>query len=239
MDRQTVIEGVALIIIGVIALGLYLGLAMSQLTIYYPLRGSSLAENPTYEALFYNVSARLYHENSTGWALIMVRFNQTQPPFMVMGVYVVRTGGSPVIVASLQSLSLQPTEVLESAQPFVLNETELEQLPHLVYYLNGAPYAAAQLNVTNITNGNLRGSITSYYDLSTGNLLFANLTYVYANGTPYSTAIYKLYNVTVLFYHDGVLRVQDVPLVYFAYGVLALVAGVGMVLGAIRIVGSA
>ena len=118
MDRQTVIEGVALIIIGVIALGLYLGLAVSQLTIYYPLRGSSLAENPTYEALFYNVSARLYHENSTGWALIMVRFNQTQPPFMVMGVYVVRTGGSPVIVASLQSLALQPTEVLESAQPF-------------------------------------------------------------------------------------------------------------------------
>jgi len=43
----------------------------------------------------------------------------------------------------------------------------------------------------------------------------------------------------VLFYHDGVLRIQDVPLIYFAYGVLALVAGVGMVLGAIRIVSSA
>jgi hypothetical protein len=49
-------EGVALILIGVIALGLYLGLAYAFLAPYEPLHYSSLPENPTYVALIYNVT---------------------------------------------------------------------------------------------------------------------------------------------------------------------------------------
>jgi len=60
-------EGVALILIGVIALGLYLGLAYAFLAPYEPLHYSSLPENPTYVALIYNVTAHLYPKNESAW----------------------------------------------------------------------------------------------------------------------------------------------------------------------------
>ncbi|MFP3172257.1 MAG: hypothetical protein RXQ79_04345 [Acidilobus sp.] len=244
MDRAAVVEGVALVVVGIIALGLYLGLALTQLTIYYPLPGSFLEENPTYEALFYNVTSHLYQSNSSGWALIMVRFNETSPPLIVMGVFVLRTGGSPDVASILQGLSVSPAPFEESSQPFVVNSTDLWRLPHKVIYLNGKLYAAAVLNITNITAcpspgvaclTPLRGSLTSYYDLSSGNLLLANLSFSYVNGTPYSVTVYKLYNVTVLYYHRGALSIESLPLLYFSYGVLAVVAGIGIAVGAARI----
>lgn len=240
MDRAAVVEGVALILIGVVALGLYLGFSLTNLTQYYPLAGSSLPENPTYEALFYNVTATLYNINQSGWVFLMVRFNETEPPSLVMGVYEIRAGGAYSVVSSLQGLAISPTIFNESSQPFVMPSYELQSLPHGVLYFKGVPYPVAIENVSNISGGdNLTGRLLAYYDLSNGDLLLANLSYRYANGTPYSDAVYTLYNVTVLSYHRGVLSIVNVPVVYFAYGVLAAVAGAGLAVGLARLLTAA
>ncbi len=238
-----VIEGVALVLVGLLALGLYIGLALNLLTPYEPLRSSILPENPTYLALVYNVTARLYPYNETGWALLLVRFNETSSTVsqgtLYYLTYVARVGGSPQIASSLESLSYGPSAVPEGGQPYVAYGQELTELPHAVIYLSGSPQPAAVL-AQNVSGGaGLVGEEVAYYSLSTGILLRASVAYSYANGTPFSEVNYTLYNVTVLQYRYGQLMIVRTSLIYGSLGVLAAVAGAGLVAGLGRVLSAA
>jgi len=241
-------EGVALILIGVIALGLYLGLAYAFLAPYEPLHYSSLPENPTYVALIYNVTAHLYPKNESAWVLLMVRYNQTsQLAYMHMttyAVYPLRFGGSADLLSQLGGLIVPPTDVLESWQPYLATQDNLSELPHhwlphQVIFFKGSPHAVAVLAENLTTPSGLVGNETVYYSLADGVLLEASIGFSYPNGTPYSLATYELYNETVLGSRAGGLYIVKVPLLYLTFGVLAFVAGTGIVVGAQRVLSPA
>jgi hypothetical protein len=236
-------EGVALILIGVIALGLYLGLAYAFLAPYEPLHYSSLPENPTYVALIYNVTAYLYPKNESAWVLLMVRYNQTsQLAYMGMttyAVYPLRFGGSTDLLSQLGGLIVQPTYVFESSQPYLATQDELGGLPHQVIFLRGSPHAVAVLAGNFTTPSGLIGSETAYYSLANGVLLEASIGFSYPNGTPYSLATYELYNETLLGSRSGGLYIVKAPLLYLTFGVLAFVAGTGIVVGTQRVLSPA
>ncbi|MGC9072303.1 MAG: hypothetical protein ACP5HK_06400 [Acidilobus sp.] len=238
-----VVEGVSLVLIGLLALGLYLGLSLSLVRPFEPLSSSILPENPSYVALMYNVTALSYPTNQSAWALLLVKFNETSElassGLLTMLTYVTRVGGSPTLASSLESLTQPPAEVPEGGQPFIAYADELSALPHSVIFLKGSPYSVAVLEENLTGPAGLFGREVAYYSLSTGVLLWASLDYYYANGTPYTSVNYTLYNVTALAQRSGSLVIVRTGLVMLSLGVLAGVAGVGLVVGVQRILSSA
>ena len=236
-------EGVALILIGVLALGLYIGLALALVGPYEPLRSSILPENPTYVALMYNVTARYLSANETAWALLLVRFNETQSTVskgtMYYLAYVTRTGGSPNLSSMLTALSYGPSQVPEGGQPFVAYGGELSELPHAVIFMSGRPYPVAVLKENFTTTTGLTAEEVAYYSLSTGFLVRGRVSYVSPNGTTLFVMTYRLYNVTLLRSTPGGLVMVRAPVLYASLGVLIAVAAAGLVAGAYRLLSGA
>jgi len=173
----------------------------------------------------------------------MVRYNQTsQLAYMGMttyAVYPLRFGGSAELLSQLGGLIVQPTDVFESSQPYLATQDELSGLPHQVIFFKGSPHAVAVLAENFTTPSGLIGNETAYYSLADGVLLEASIGFSYPNGTPYSLATYELYNETVLGSRAGGLYIVRAPLLYLTFGVLAFVAGTGIVVGAQRVLSPA
>ncbi len=237
------VEGVALMLIGLLALCLYLGLALGTLTPYEPLGYSILPENPTYVALMYNVTARSAQSNETAWALLLVRFNETRSTVskgvMYYLTYVTRAGGSPNLSELLTGLSYGPAQVPEGGQPYVAYEGELSELPHATIFASGSPYPVAVLRHNFTTTTGLIAREVVYYSLSTGFLIRGDVSYLFLNGTPLLTMTYRLYNVTLLQGRSGVLMTVRAPLLYLSLGVLASVAAAGLTAGLYRLLSGA
>ena len=237
-DRALVTEGVALVVIGVIAVSLFLYFSLAVLGPMAPMRGSYLEENPTYAELFYNVSALANSSGRLlgGWVEALVMVSEESPSYLIQSVDVVRGGGSPQVVQNLSKIAGTEPLSYELETPFLNSPYIMSQYPSRVIVVGGVPYSVSAEPV-NVTYAGVNVTGTLYYQLSTGFLVEASLREVNASsGALYQYLNYTLINVTVLSPLARAPARMGAGVLMFSLAVLAAVGGAGLVIGADRLV---